>query len=73
MRTKVKRIAAKLGAEIETIDTEDGKEIQVAAPDGKVWSDGPGVLLAHYGGTWGPASDAWKDLAERMEGGLSDE
>lgn len=69
-RQRVVRLAAAYGATVEVYLTDDGYEAAVVAPDDRCWASGPGVLLAHFGGTWGPASDAWNDLAERIAFGL---
>ena len=69
----VKKLAAVYGATVEVYATDDGFEIAVVAPDGKHWCDGPGVLLGHFGGTWGKASEAWIDLADRIEYGTQDD
>lgn len=71
-RAEVQEIARQCGAEIEKYQTEDGWQIDVSAPEGKRWDDGPGTLVARYGGTWGPISEAWEDLYQRMIEGLTD-
>jgi hypothetical protein len=70
-QSKVKSLALTLGAEIEKVPTKEGWQIEVAAPDGKTWNDGPSVLLAQYGGTYGNAVSAWADIHERMQYGLN--
>ena len=68
----VKEMARRCGAEIEKVPTDDGWQIEVSAPEGKCWGNGPGTLIAHYGGTWGKIADAWADLHDRMLSGLTD-
>ncbi len=71
-KKEVAAMAAEIGAEILVEKTEDGYFIEVSAPDGKRWDDGPSTLTARYGGTFGPASEAWQDLCERMAEGVTD-
>ena len=63
-------MAERLSASIEKTIGDDGHVIEVTAPDGHEWSEGLNTLVAPYGYTWGPASDAWEDLYFRMTGGL---
>jgi len=67
----VEKLAAKHGAEIEKVPTDDGWQIEVSAPEGFGWG-GVGTLIAHYGGTWGNIGQAWQDLYERMSLGLTE-
>jgi len=71
-KAEVETLAKALRAVISEVQTEDGWQIEVAAPDGKTWDEGPGVLIAPYGGTWGPKAVAWADLFDRMKEGLID-
>jgi len=71
-QAKVKEMARQWDAEIEKVPTDDGWQIEVSAPEGKCWDNGPGTLIAHYGGTWGKIAAAWEDLYERMVAGLTD-
>ena len=69
-KAEVEALAKAFGAVISEEQTEDGWQIEVAAPDGETWDEGPGVLIAPYGGTWGPKAAAWSDLSDRMKEGL---
>lgn len=71
-QAEVKKMALQWDAEIEKVPTEDGWQIEVSAPEGKCWDNGPGTLIAHYGGTWGKIAAAWEDLYFRMVHGLTD-
>lgn len=70
---KTKKLASKLKARIEILESDDGKQIEITSPDGKVWDEGLMTLVSHYGGTWGKAHEAWEDLFYRMSGGLIDD
>ena len=72
-QAQVKEMASQWGAEIEKVLTDDGWQIDVSAPEGKCWDEGLHVLIGHFGGTWGSAADAWKDIHERMLEGLKDD
>ena len=72
-QTKVNALAQKWGAEIGKVRTEDGWQVEVEAPVGQCWDAGLYVLTARFGGTWGPASEAWQDLHTRMREGLQDD
>jgi len=64
--TKARNLARAWGATITIADTDDGKQIDITAPDGLRWVAGPATLIARYAGTCGPAAEAYNDLVERM-------
>jgi len=72
-QAEVKALARQWGVEIEKTLTDDGWQIDVVAPDGKCWDEGLTVIIGHFGGTWGKASEAWEDIHTRMMEGLKDE
>lgn len=74
---ELKKIAEKHGATIEVgeYDTyNQSTTIEAIAPDGFVWSDGPSILIAYrFKGEPNSASEAYEDLAQRMEFGIEKE
>lgn len=65
------KLAERLGGRIEVSTDPDGQKlIEAIAPEGMQWVEGPTILTAQYGYSWGPAADAWSDIVERMDYGL---
>lgn len=67
--SKFRNTAAAFSAKVITVPTEDGKQIEVTAPEGTRWAEGPSTLIAHHGGTWGTIEEAFADLTDRMMAG----
>ena len=64
-------LAADLSARVEVVSHGDYGTVEVFAPDGYRWSDGPSSLLAEYDPTdWQDVVAIWRDVYERMLDGL---